>query len=125
MNLPKYIKSNDFALIVAMASVLLQSGHTYHAFLSAETLTPNWVDYTFSVLAAIVIDFAILFYTLRNRKDIAVGAMIAMMAINGYHYWIIHEAFTIRFFAGVAFSMIIPISVYFYSEEIKVTRSKK
>ena len=125
LDIPKLIKGNDFATYVAILSVILQSGHTFKAYLSTEALNPNWVDYSFAVLAAIVIDLAILFYTLRNRKDIALGAMFVMMAINGYAYWIIHQQLNIAFWAGMFFSAVIPISVFYYSEEIKITRVKR
>ena len=123
--LPSFIRSNEFAVIVAIASVMVQSGHTFKAFLSSESLDPNWIDVSFSVLAAIVLDLAILFYTLRNRRDIAIGAMVAMIIINLYSYWLVHRQLNVSFYAGVLFSMIIPVSVYFYSEEIKITRTRQ
>jgi hypothetical protein len=125
MNLPKIIKSNEFAVWVAIASMVAQSKHTFQAFLHSESLNPNWVDISFAVLVAVVIDLAVLFYTLRNRKDIAIGAMVAMILINGYAYWIIHDGLTVRFIAGIFFSLIIPLSVLFYSDEIKMTRNRK
>lgn len=125
MNLPKLIRSNEFAVWTAIMSMLLQSKHTFQAFLYTESIDPNALDYGFAVLAAVVIDLAILFYTLRNRKDIAIGAMVAMIAINSYAYWIIHGDFTTRFWAGIFFSLLIPISVLFYSEEIVITRQKR
>lgn len=124
-DIPKLIKSNDFATYVAILSMVLQSKHTYQAYLSTESLSPDAFDIGFAVLAAIVIDLAILFYTLRNRKDIALGAMMVMMCINGYAYWIIHQQLNISFWAGQFFSLVIPLSVFFYSEEIKITRSKR
>lgn len=125
MNLIKEIRSNEFATIVAGISMIAQSKHTFQAFVSTESLNPNWVDYSFALLVAIVIDLAVLFYTLRNRKDIALGAMAAMVIINGYAYWIIHEAFTVQFFAGLFFSLMIPVSVYFYSETIVIPRKRR
>ena len=123
--LPHIIKGNEFAVLAAIASMVLQSKHTYMAFLSAESLDPNFVDIIFAVLAAVVIDLSILFYTLRNKHKIALGAMLSMVVINSYGYWIIHHTFNIQFAMGMFFSIIIPISVFYYSEEIVITRSKK
>lgn len=123
--LPHIIKSNEFAVAVAIASMLAQSKHTFQAFLHTESINPGVLDIMSAVLVAIVIDLAILFYTLRKRKDIALGAMIAMIIINSYAYWVIHQEFNSRFFAGLFFSVIIPVSVYYYAEEVVVTRQKK
>ena len=123
-SIAKIMRSNNFATWIAIVSMIAQSKHTFEAFLSAESTDPGFVDIGFAVLAAVVIDLAILFYTLRNRKDIAIGAMFAMIAINAYAYWIVHNDFNINFYAGCFFSLIIPISVLFYSDEIKATRTK-
>ncbi len=125
MNISKIIRSNDFATWAAILAMVLQSKHTYMAYLSVESLDPNWVDMTFAVLAAIAIDVAILFYTLRNRRDIALGAMATMIVINSYAYWDIHQALTWKFYASQFLGLVIPVSVFYYSEEIKVTRQKK
>lgn len=124
-NLVDIIKSNSFAGWIALISMFVQAKHTFEAYLSAEAINPNYVDIFFALLAAGIVDLAVLFYTLRNKKEIAFGAAVIMILINGYAYWLEHSGPTPAFFAGIGFSMTIPASVYFYSEEIVTRRRRK
>lgn len=118
MNLLKTIKSNQFALIVAILSVVVQSFHSYTAFYNTSSLQGSLWGIAQAVLFAAVIDMAILFYTVRGRKDIALYAAAAMVMINAYYYYQ-HLGLSFQFAFGVFLALIIPVSVYFYSEEIK------
>lgn len=119
MNLLKHLRSNQFAIIVAILSVIVQSFHSFTAFYATSSLQNGW-GIAQAVLFSIVIDLAILFYTVRGRSDIAMYAAVAMVTINVYYYYD-HLGLNLQFIFGCFLSLIIPISVYFYSEEIKDT----
>ncbi len=113
----KTLKSNSFALWVAIASVLVQLPHSYHVFASLSKIPGVW-GIVQAALFSIVIDMALIFYTLRNRRDISLFFAAIMVLINGIYYFDM-IGFSARFAAAVIISFVIPVSVYFYSEEIK------
>jgi len=117
MNLIKTIKSSTFALFVAILSVLLQSFHSYTAFVNMSSLKGTVWGVAQGILFATVIDLAILFYTVRNKTRIALGAALVMFIINGYYYYDFW-GFSPQLYFGLFLALIIPVSVYFYSEEI-------
>lgn len=116
-----FLRSNNFALSIAILSVIVQSFHSFTAFYNTSSLHNAW-GIAQAVLFAIIIDLAIIFYTLRNRTDIAKIAALAMVIINAYYYYQ-HLGVTTEFIFGVFLSLIIPVSVYFYSEEIRLEES--
>lgn len=113
------LKSNDFAIWIAILSVIVQSFHSYTAFYNTSSLKGTSWGMGQAVLFSIVIDSAILFYTVRNRKDIALWAAVIMSIINVYYYYQHLGLLSLEFYFGCFLSLIIPTSVYFYSEEIK------
>jgi hypothetical protein len=117
MNLIKRLKSNEFALIVAILSVLVQSFHSYTAFYNVSSLKGTPWGIAQAVLFAIVFDLAILFYTVRNKKDVVLGASVFLVLINVYYYYQ-HLGFQFEFIFGCFLSVIIPVTQYYYSEEI-------
>lgn len=112
-----YLKSNNFALLIAILSVAVQSFHSFTAFYNTSGLKGTAWGIAQAALFALIVDMAILFYTLRRRSDIARIAALAMVIINAYYYFQ-HLGLTLEFIFGVFLSLIIPVSVYFYSEEI-------
>lgn len=118
MNLIKSIKSNQFALYVAILSVIVQSFHSYTAFYNTSSLQGTIWGVLQAIGFAAVVDLAILFYTVRGRRDIALLAAFAMVVINAYYYYQ-HWHFAFEFWFGLFLALIIPASVYFYSEEIE------
>lgn len=117
MKVLTYLRSNQFAIMIAILSVLVQSFHSFTAFYNTSALKDGW-GIAQAILFAVVIDLAILFYTVRGRRDIALYAAVAMVTINAYYYYQ-HLGITFEFIFGCFLSLIIPVSVYFYSEEIK------
>jgi len=117
MKLIKFLRSNMFAVIIAILSVIVQSFHSFTAFYNTSALQNAW-GIAQAVTFAVVMDLAILFYTVRRRTDIALYAAAAMVTINAYYYYT-HWGLTFTFIFGCFLSLIIPVSVYFYSEEIK------
>lgn len=116
MSILKTLRSNNFAITVAILSVLLQSFHTFTAFRNTSNIQ-GVAGIIEACLAAIVVDLAILFYTVRGREDVSRIAAITMVIINVYFYWV-QWGFTSSFYFGCFLSLIIPVSVYYYSEEI-------
>jgi hypothetical protein len=124
MTLHRFLKSNLFAIIIAILSVIVQSFHSYIAFYNTSSLKGSAWGVAQAVLFSLVIDSAILFYTVRNKKNVALGFSIAMILINTYYYFQ-HLGISFEFAFGVFLSLIIPISVYFYSEEIHEEPTEK
>jgi hypothetical protein len=114
-----YMRSVSFALIIAIISMLVQSPHSYTAFHDLSSLRNTGWGIAQAVVFALVIDLAVLFYTLRKRTDIAIGAAVAMGLINIYYYWVEWQL-SLNFAFGCFLSLLVPVSVYFYSEEIEL-----
>lgn len=111
------IKSSEFAVWIAILSVVVQSFHSYTAFYNTSSLQGSTWGVAQAVLFSVVIDLAILFYTVRNRRDVASYAALCMVVINAYYYYQ-HLGLSFSFGFGVFLSLLIPVSVYYYSEEI-------
>jgi acyl-CoA synthetase (AMP-forming)/AMP-acid ligase II len=120
----KYLRSSKFAVLIAILSVLVQSFHSFKAFYDTSSLRDSLWGISQAVLFAIVVDMAILFYTLRKRTDIARYAAVAMVMINCYYYYVTW-GFTLEFWFGCFLSLIIPVSVYFYSEELPLEETSE
>jgi len=118
INLLKIIKSNDFALTVAIMSVLVQSFHSFTAFYNMSSLKGTFWGVIQAVLFAIVVDLAILFYTVRNKKDVVLFASTFLFVINAYYYYS-HWGFTWELLFASFLSILIPVTHYYYSDEIK------
>jgi hypothetical protein len=116
-NLIKFLKSNEFAITVAILSVLVQSFHSYTAFYNMSSLKGTIAGIIQAVLFAIVVDLAILFYTVRGKKDVVLFASVFLFVINGYYYFS-HWGFSFELIFAAFLSLLVPITQYFYSEAI-------
>lgn len=117
MNLIKLLKSNTFAIYIAIASVIVQSFHSFYAFYKISSLNGTGWGIAQAVLFALIVDCAVLFYTVRKNTKVTWMAAFVMVLINLYVYFI-HLGLTFDFILGVLISFVIPVSNYFYSEEI-------
>lgn len=111
------LKSNEFALFLSIVSVLVQSFHSYTAFYNMSSLKGTVWGIAQAVLFAFVIDCAILFYTLRNKKDVVFFASVFLFVINGYYYYSFW-GFGYELIFAAFLSLLVPVTQYFYSEEI-------
>jgi hypothetical protein len=111
-----YLKSRSFALLLAILSVLVQSPHSFSAFYNTGGIFNNW-GLAQAALFSAILDFSILFYTMRGRSDYAKAGAWAMFLINSYHYYTVW-GFSWTFGFGVFLAALVPVSVYGYSEEI-------
>jgi hypothetical protein len=117
-SLINFIRSNNFALTCAILSVLVQSFHSFYAFYNMSSLRGSAWGIVQAVLFAIVVDLAILFYTVRGKKDVVMFASAFLFIINGYYYFSHFGVSYELVFAGFL-SILIPVTQYYYSEEIK------
>jgi len=113
----RLLKSNNFALYVAIVSILGQAPHSYFVIHSISQISGFWAILQ-GIVFALAIDASLIFYTLRGRKDIARVFAVAMFLINLLYYWPL-LAFSAQFAGGVLISFLLPLSIYHYSEEIK------
>jgi hypothetical protein len=118
----EFLRSDKFAVGVAIASVLLQTPHSYYVFQDVSNIN-NIFGQAQALLFAIVIDLSILFYTVRKNKMLARGGAVVMSILNIYYYYL-SSGLGASFIFGIFLSLIIPISVYFYSEELETPQTK-
>lgn len=119
------IKSNAFATWAAIIAIIPQTLHSWRAFVAVEGTQAGWLEYIAAFVVASALDLAVLFFTLRNRKDIVAGSMVAMIVINVYVFWRVHQALTLDFAAGCFFGMLVPVVMYFYADTITGKRRSK
>lgn len=123
--LKEFIKSDKFATGLAFTAMIIQAKHTFTAYLSAEAVDPNWLDYTFSAAAAGIIDMIILFYTLRGKISIAKFGAYILACVNAYAYWLEHQNFySAAFWAGIVFGCAIPALIFYFSDELIDARTR-
>lgn len=113
------LRSTNFALYIAILSVIVQSFHSFFAFYKVSSLNGTVWGIAQSVCFAIIIDLAILFYTVRKNVKVTWMAGFIMVLINCYYYYS-HLGLSFDLILGGLLSLVIPVSVYFYSEEIDV-----
>jgi len=120
MTLIQILRSNVFAIYVAIASVIVQSFHSFYAFYKISSLNGTGWGIAQAVLFALIVDCAVLFYTVRKNTKVTWMFAFVMVLINLYVYYT-HLHLTFDFILGVLISFVIPVSNYFYSEEIDDT----
>jgi len=119
-SLIQLLRSNSFAIYIAIASVLVQSFHSFYAFYKISSLNGSWWGIAQAVLFALIVDCAVLFYTVRKNTKVTWMFAFVMVLINLYVYYT-HLGLTFDFILGILISFVIPVSNYFYSEEIDDT----
>src|SRR5882672_3966359 len=117
-SLIQILRSNTFAIYISIASVVVQSFHTFFAFYKISSLNGTVWGIAQAVLFSIIVDAAILFYTVRKNTKVTWMAAFIMVIINLYVYYT-HLGLSFDFVLGVLISFVIPVSNYFYSEEIE------
>jgi len=117
MTLIKFLRSNTFAIWIAVFSVIVQSFHSFYAFYKISSLNGTGWGIAQAVLFALIVDCAVLFYTVRKNTKVTWMFAFVMVLINLYVYYT-HLHLTFDFILGALISFVIPVSNYFYSEEI-------
>lgn len=100
-----------------MLSVLVQSFHSFAVFYGVSDLQRSGWGIAQACLFAIIVDLAILFYTVRKNLRVTWMFAAVMVAINAYYYYT-HLGLSFAMLMGTLLSFVLPVSVYFYSEEI-------
>lgn len=116
-SLIQLLRSNSFAIYIAIASVLVQSFHSFYAFYKISSLNGSYWGIAQAALFALIVDCAVLFYTVRKNTKVTWMFAFVMVLINLYVYYT-HLGLTFDFILGILISFVIPVSNYFYSEEI-------
>lgn len=117
MNLSNHLRSNNFAILIAILSVIVQSFHSYSVFYRLSSLNGTAWGIAQAVLFSVIIDLAILFYTVRKNVKVTWMAGFIMVLINLFYYYT-HLGLGLELIMGGLLSLVIPVSVYYYSEEI-------
>lgn len=114
----KFLKSNNFAITIAILSVLVQSFHSFSVFYRLSSIQDTVWGIMQAVMFSLVIDLAILFYTVRKNVKVTWMAGFVMVLINVFYYYT-HLGISFELIMGGLLSLVIPVSVYYYSEEIE------
>jgi hypothetical protein len=113
-----YLKSNRFILWVAIFTVLFLAPNTYYVFYSLSIFSSPYREIASGGVSAIVAA-SIMIYTLRKNFTVAKYYSLFEISISAYYYimmigwdWALIPAFS--------FTLMLPISVYYYTKEIEV-----
>lgn len=118
-----FIRSNRFMLYVAMFTVLFLAPNTYFMFhLLSRFIFP--FREIVSAGVALIVASAIMIYTLRKNEQVALYFSLFEVVISGYYYVDLIGLDWALIPAG-CFTIMLPISVYFYTLEIDVDVSGK
>lgn len=117
----KKTKINLFGLFAAFIAVAVQTPHTYYLFQSVTHFTGEFAK-IHALAVAVVIDLSILYYTIKNKKAVALAFAVFMYVVNLLYVW---DYTGEQFITGLLFALMIPIAVYFYKGEIIETAEPK
>ena len=118
-----YVKSLDFAFVLCLIAMLGQSFHSYYAFYDVSNLSSDWWRIPESLILIFAFDSFTLFYLMRGRTRLARFYTACLFIMNCYYY-ISSGPFTLMTLFGIFLSAIIPISIYFVAEEVKLEYEK-
>lgn len=117
-NVLNYIKSLDFAFVLCIMSMLGQSFHTFYSFYAVSNIDSDWFRIPEALILVFVFECFTLFYLMRGRTGLASFYSCCLFVMNVYYY-IDSGSSGKELYLGIFLSAIIPISVYFVSEEVK------
>ena len=111
-----------FILITIGFALLTQIAHASEVFYMISKKTE--LDYIISWIFAFSLECSILIFTLIGKRNTAVFFALISWIINLLYYWF-DFGFTQQFVAMNVISLIIPITILFYSETIDTDKRKK
>lgn len=111
-----FLRSNNFAMYLAIASVIALAPNTYFVF-SKFSILPKGYKEAQSLFVCLILSGAILFYTIRNNIKVAQNFAWFEFGISCCYY-IISIGWSWYLIPAFAFAAILPVSVYNYSSEI-------
>jgi len=112
------LRSQRFIIYVAMFTVIFLSPNTYFVYYSFSVFTEPWRMIA-SAGVALIVASAIMLFTVRKNKAVALNFALFEVMVAGYYYidvlglsWALIPAF--------GFALILPYSVSKYTNEIDV-----
>ena len=108
-------------IITICFALLTQITHASDVFYNISRQTT--LDYFISWVFAFSLESSILIFTLLGKKNTAIFFGLVSWTINLLYYWF-SFGFTQKFVAMNVISLIIPLTIYFYSELIQLNKRK-
>jgi len=109
-------------IVTICFALLTQITHASDVFYNISRQTT--LDYLISWVFAFSLESSILIFTLLGKRNTAIFFGLVSWLINLLYYWIA-IGFTQKFVAMNIISLIIPITIVYYSELIKTDKRKK
>lgn len=115
-----FLRSNRFILYVAIFTVITLSPNTYFVFYSFSVFASPYREIASALVAAIVAA-SIMIYTLRKNYEVAQYYSLFEVVISGYYYiGMVVNGFGWELIPMLAFTIMLPVSVFYYTKEIDV-----
>lgn len=120
-----FLKSSDFGVSLLIGSVIVQGFHSYFVFaaLSNFDVIPKMIS---SIFYAFIFSCAILYYTMINKRNVALTFQIFESGINLYYFFgviitmwidgtIDWRQLAVRSIIAVGISIMMPYTIYQYA----------
>jgi hypothetical protein len=114
-----FIRSNRFILYVAIFTVIFLSPNTYYVFYSFSVFKSPYREIA-SAGVAVIVAASIMIYTLRKNFKVAKYYSLFEISISAYYY-ITMIGWDWGLIPAISFTLMLPISVYYYTKEIDVS----
>lgn len=123
IKLLNFLKSNKFILYVAIFTVIFLSPNTFFVFYSFSVFVSPYREIA-SVGVSAIIAASIMIYTLRKNYRMALYYSYFEISISAYYYIAMVVGFNWGLIPALSFTLILPLSVYYYSKEIEIYRDE-
>lgn len=119
IKLLNFLRSNRFILYVAIFTVIFLAPNTYYVFYSFSVFASPYREIASGGVAAIVAA-SIMIYTLRKNYTVAQYYSWFEISISAYYYIRMVVGWDWGLVPALSFTLMLPISVYYYTKEIDV-----
>ncbi len=113
-----FIRSNKFILYVAIFTVIFLAPNTYYVFYSFSVFISPYREIA-SGGVALIVAASIMIYTLRKNFEVARYYSMFEVSISAYYY-ITMIGLDWGLIPALSFTVMLPVSVYYYTKEIDV-----
>ncbi len=113
----EYLRSNSFILYVAIFTVIFLAPNTYYVYYSFCVFKSPYAEIA-SAGVALIVAASIMIYTLRKNYKVAKYYSLFEVSISAYYYTI-SIGWDWGLIPALAFTIMLPISVYHYTREIE------
>lgn len=129
-NFRKYLKSANFGVLLLIGSVVVQGFHSFFVFADLSNFDPISKIIS-SAFYSIVLSFAILYYTMINKRIVALRFQIFESAVNLYYFFkgiiIMLVADKIgwlelipRLVMAIGIAFILPYTIFEYASSVSI-----